>query len=95
MKNSFHRLTPGVGPKLMLRMNRVRGRGVWLLAISHGKTGRQHTDWHVTAVSSAMQGLEGGIREAGSDPFMATDESKDGARMGRADMGVGWPKACL
>lgn len=32
---------------------------------------------------------------AGSDPLMATDESKDGARMGRADVGAGWPKACL
>lgn len=64
MKNGFHRLTPGVGPKLTFRMNRVRGRGVWLSAITHGKTGRQHTDWRVTTVSSAMQGLEDGTEEA-------------------------------
>lgn len=64
MKDGFLCFSPGVGPKLVFGMSRVRGKGSLAMAITHRKIGRPRTGWQVTTVSSAMRGLKNGSKEA-------------------------------
>lgn len=64
MKDGFPCFNPGVGPKMVFRKSRVKGKGS--LAIGHPP----QEDWETThrlavaTVSSAMQGLKTGNKEA-------------------------------
>lgn len=85
VKDGFLCLNPGVGPKVMFRMSRVRGRGS--LAIGH----HPQEDWETTHRLAwdhsqlRMQGLKDGSEEARrlGQILAATDGPGDGARMGR------------